>query len=337
MKLKKKIAVLLTATMVLGMTVTAFADNGNVPGGGSANGAGSSDGHVDRVIGNVILPTTVSANAFDYTIDPERLVKETTTGKDTSKSYTNDAKDKGVFFLTGTNQYDYKTNAYTVTNKSTFPIDVTVEVAASDATAETDIPLVSENGLTSATEASLYLGLKVGETAASATAEPVLGEAPAKKTVSVDSVPTNFETAAVSGNYIYREKSTASGWKSVEFLLEGETTNGYQGAEGLQITDGTTAPALTVTWKWKKYGEASRLSASSVSISSKSVNMTLPTGVTVSSVKLTLNGSDIALAAGNQYSVSGSTITFTKLASSWAGGTLTITFSDGVTETLSID
>jgi hypothetical protein len=259
MKFKKRIAVLLAATMVLGSTVTVMADS--VPGGGSATGAGTSEGHLEREIGNVVLPTSISANAFNYTIDPERLVNETNAALHTGATFAGTSKTDGVFFLVDTDKYDSKTNEYEVTNKSTFPIDVTVKIAAPAEAAATDIALVSENALTGAKAPGLYLGLKMGATPASAEAVPVAYGKPAESTVSVNAVTANFEASVSNNKYVYKEKATASGWLSTKFYVEGKTTNGANGAEGLQIADDTTAPTLTVTWSWKKYGGSDTVDA----------------------------------------------------------------------------
>lgn len=256
-KFKKRIAVLLAATMVMGSTVTVFADG--VPGTKTLNATGASEGHVERKIANVVLPT-VSGAAFNYTIDPERLVKETNGAKYDGVTFTEDAKAKGVYFLVDTNKYDNKTAAedkFKFTNKSTFPIDVTVEVKAKDATADTDIALVSKNAIASATDASLYLGLKVG----SEEFVPVLKDEPASITVSVNAVKDNFNTTVSGNEYVYAEKTTGlTDWLTTSFQIEGETTDGYKGV-GPQITKDTTTPALEITWKWAENGVAATTDA----------------------------------------------------------------------------
>ena len=47
-KFKKMLAGMLTATMVLGMEVTTFAQTGNATGTGTGTGTGSFEGHVDK-------------------------------------------------------------------------------------------------------------------------------------------------------------------------------------------------------------------------------------------------------------------------------------------------
>lgn len=58
-KLKKGLAGMLAATMLLGMSMTAFAveSGGMSVTSGGTSGMGSSEGHVEREVQNVVLPT----------------------------------------------------------------------------------------------------------------------------------------------------------------------------------------------------------------------------------------------------------------------------------------
>ena len=80
-KTKKMMALALAASMVLGSSVVAFAAEGDAtPGGsGTVSGTGEVEGHVNKEVLNVILPTVPSdqASAFAYTMDPERLIQGT--------------------------------------------------------------------------------------------------------------------------------------------------------------------------------------------------------------------------------------------------------------------
>lgn len=97
MKSKKIMAAALTATMVAGSCVTAFASDVS----GDANGAtgtGTTFEHVDKEITSVTLPTTSSvANVFNYYVDPERLINDAGTLADGSTAVT--GNDEGVYFL----------------------------------------------------------------------------------------------------------------------------------------------------------------------------------------------------------------------------------------------
>ena len=337
MKFKKRIAVLLAATMVLGSTVTVMAYP--VPDSGSATGTGTSEGHLNREIGNVVLPTTVSENAFSYTIDPERLVSETNGAKHSGATFAGTSKADGVFFQTADNTYDSKTNEYEVVNKSTFPIDVTIKVAAPAEAAATDIALVSANALTGATTPGLYLGLKVGATPSSETAVPVLFGTPAEKTLSVNAVKNNFEASVSNNAYVYQEKANVADntWQRTKFLLEGKTTNGADGAEGLQIASNTTAPTLTVTWSWKKYGASSiTVTPSSMSTAAKSATISGVDGLTLTKAEVVKkDASKVTLTSGTQYTYSNKVFSIPSgkeaLLNSATYAKFVLTYSDGTT------
>lgn len=268
MKLKKRLAVLLTAAMVMTMTVPAMAmeaGNYDVPGGGHSSGTGTKEGHVELELGNVVLPVTISTNAFDYTVDPERLVKKTDAARFVENNWdvSQGAQDKGVFFLVSENKYDYQTPEFEFENRSSFPIDLTVQLKASHNVEATDLKLMSQNGLSSATEAGLYLGLKVGNDGGYEDTLAVDYDAPAKVTVSVDGIEGNFQVSwnSVEQKYEYKEKETTSTWKKGKFQVEGEAT------EDLQITDNTSAPTLEVTWSWVQRASLDESKAIAASIS----------------------------------------------------------------------
>lgn len=100
-KQNKLVAIVLTATMLVGGALTAFATDPDP----SATGTGSVEGHVNKHIISVALPT-VADNAFNYTLDLERLIKDTTAERYDADEYQfpTGTDDKGVYFATA--QYD---------------------------------------------------------------------------------------------------------------------------------------------------------------------------------------------------------------------------------------
>ncbi len=261
---KSVLAATLAAAMVFGSVLTVCADASE----GSATGAGTSEGHVDKKLINVVLPTIAEGSTpFAYTMDPEGLVKETTHAKYGESVIFPTSDDSQVYFNNGKKGGDGTDKDYivyantsakqTVTNKSSQEVELTVTVAAS--TAATDIPLVTKAALSGAENASLYLGLKVDEEAAVA----VSTETVATQTVTIEGTPANFKIAVKSDNsgYEYRELTLAeykelveddtktqadfdATWATSEFQLEGAVTTDKE------ITSTTTAPTLTVTWSW---------------------------------------------------------------------------------------
>jgi len=261
-KFKKVLAIGMALTMILGSSLAAFADEPATS--GSTSGIGTSEGHVEEKATNVVLPTiTEGTTPFAYTMDPEGLIQETAGEKYGETTEFPEANvDKHVYFNNGKKggEGDDKDNIVykntspklKVENQSSYDIDLTVSVTAS--TAATDIPLVAQAALEDASEASLYLGLKVDSEAAVA----VTTSAAASKTVRIAGTPGNFKIAYNSDKgYEYRvltlaeykakegnENATELAWSSSEFSLEGEVTTEKK------ITSTTTAPTVSVTWSW---------------------------------------------------------------------------------------
>lgn len=246
-KTKKMMALALAASMMLGSSAVAFAAEGDTtPGGtGTVSGTGEVEGHVNKEVLNVILPTVPSgqASAFAYTMDPERLIQGTDAAKyEEGTVFPAADVDTGVYFLTDTKTYSNESNTYQVVNKSSCDVDLTVKVKATQSSAK-DITLASSNGV-STTAPELYLGLKVGssEQAVSAT------EATVNKTLAGNK--NNFEITVNtkddgSKEYAYKEKDSTSAWKAMNISLTGTVSK-------LDIAADTTAPTVDVTWSWAK-------------------------------------------------------------------------------------
>lgn len=105
---KKYLAIALAATMAMSGSISVFADDN----AGSSVGAGSSEGHVDKHVTNVVLPTIPEGTTpFAYTVDLERLLEETD-GKKYGQGVVTlpSSNDTGVYFLTaGTYGYTQDT------------------------------------------------------------------------------------------------------------------------------------------------------------------------------------------------------------------------------------
>ncbi len=261
---KRIAAITLAAAMVLGGSFTAFAEESA---GGDSTGIGTSEGHVDKKATNVVLPTIPEGSTpFAYTMDPERLITETSHEKyGDSVVFPESNSDTGVYFNNGKKGgdgsdanyivYANTSLAQTVTNKSSHAVNLTVKAEAT--TLATDIPLVAEDKIADADDASLYLGLIVGTDDAVA----LSGTAAATKTVSIAGTAGNFKTAVEDGAYVYRALTLAEyqaldgnnnktqddydeTWETTTFQLEGSVT------ADKQITSTTTAPTVKVTWSW---------------------------------------------------------------------------------------
>jgi len=269
-KFSKVIALTLSATMIFGSSLTVFADDPVT----SSTGAGKPEGHVDKKVTNVVLPTTVADTTFAYTMDPEKLIEVTSHGKYGDDVVFPSANDTYVYFNNGTNDdnktvYANTSAAVTITNKSSHDINLKVSAAATASQEGKDIPLVAKDAYASASDPSLYLGLIVGSKAAVAIAE----ETPADQTVTIPGTEGNFKIAvkndksgyeyrvlnldewtALDGNSGKTEDDFNKSWKNTTISLEGGVTTGKS------ITSETTAPSVEVTWSWTDPTEGPQLS-----------------------------------------------------------------------------
>lgn len=354
-KLKKTLAGMLAATMVLGMGATAFAaESGDTPAtSGGTSGAGNSEGHVEKEVQNVVLPTVpADQSPFAYTMDPERLIQET--GGQKYEDYTFPAKDSdtGVYFLVADKEYSNTSNTLQVINKSSCNITLTVKVKATASAGGKDITLAT--GSTPSTSAAeLYLGLKVGNDSQVVSAT----EAPVSKTIA--GTPDNFETAVEDGKYVYREKADATSWKAMNISMTGAVSN-------YKIEADTTAPTVDITWEWAKAAEDATVATDAVDYteapanaapSVTDTNVTLVSGqpleiavnmgagdkkaTNISSITFAASNGTVNTVATSKYTYADGKITFgadwTTAQSTAIGSgntrTYTITFNDGESTT----
>jgi len=333
MQNKRILAAFLVATMVIGSSLTAFAE-GPVTSGGT-EGEGTSEGHVNKHIISVTLPTIdEGATPFAYTMDPERLVNETSAAKYAEGStFTDDAKANGVYFTTATNKYDDKSNELKAVSQSSADVKLIVEVETEAST--NDIPLVDEapalSGDNAVTDPQLYLALKVDDTT-----KAVKSDEKVTIETTIAGKDANFQTEVESGNYVYKAKTG-------DDITWNEATIQMSGVVSKASAEGLTAPTLKVTWKYEDPAEEPEayVSANTISASSNNVTLTLPDDVTVSAVVL-YKASDltkaIALVSGTSYTVSNGkfTVPSNNLTSWGAGSKISIQYSDEHIDVLTI-
>ncbi len=283
-KLARFTALALAAIMTLGGAITALASDAT---SGTATGDGINEGHLNRQVVKVVLPT-VSADStmFEYTMDLERLIQETDGAKYGDATFPAAANDTGVYFNVSGN-YANTSESLKVTNESSVSINLTVEVEASEAAS--DVALVSSNSFTG-DDAQLYLALKVGTEET-----PIVAGEKVSTTVTIDGIADNFKVDVVSGDYVYAPIDSPAAWKSASFCLTG--------AANEASAEGVTAPTLTVTWRYDdpsgvvgtanvlKYQNASWLALKGVDNASFETNAT---SVVVNGVDVTANASLIS-------------------------------------------
>lgn len=330
-KTRRVMAVVLAATMVLGSSLTAFAEEPATSGG--TNGEGTSEGHVNKHVISVTLPVIQDGSTpFAYTMDPERLVNETNAAKyaEDGSEFTESAKANGVYFQTGEKKYDDKSTVLKVRSESSADVKLTVGVEVESA--PTDIKLVDEapalTGEGAVTDPQLYLALKVDDTTkAVKSSEKVSIE------TTIEGKDDNFETKYENGAYVYKAKTDDSiTWNEAEIQMSGVASKAS--AERL------TAPTLKVTWKYEDPSAEPQVSFSTTGLITMS-NLTADKNYAHSAI-LTLDGveneldSDPNLTWGTDdwSSSDGGTLTF-QLNQAWldalSGKTVTVKvkISDG--------
>lgn len=155
---KRFLAAATALTMVL-TPVTAFAAEETTPdnGKGSITGDVEFEGYVNKDVFRIILPTV---NQMDFTLDPQGLLNVADAAK-----YT--IAEGAVYFANavdgGSPTYSATSDAITIKNKSSYPLDVDLKVKLNNV--PEGIKLVEESALANATSPSLYLGLKVNNDA----------------------------------------------------------------------------------------------------------------------------------------------------------------------------
>jgi uncharacterized Zn ribbon protein len=236
-KMKRVLAAVLATTLTVGTSLSAFAAETS----GGSNGAGTSEGHVNKHIVSVTLPVIPQGSTpFAYTVDPERLVTETNAARYAGETFTDDAKAKGVYFKTGASEYDYKSKELKALSQSSVDVNLIVEVETVAAGA-TDIPLVdAAPALTEEGDPALYLALKVDDTTkALKSGEKV------KIETTIAGVDSNFETVYddTESKYVYKPRTGDLTWNEATIQMSGVVSK--SSAEGI------TAPTVKVTWKWE--------------------------------------------------------------------------------------
>ncbi len=248
-RFKKLLAGMLTATMVMGMGITASAADAPAT-SGSGTGDGEFEGHVNKSVVEVTLPTA-SATTFAYKMDPEGLIAATEAQKYPGTTFESGAN---VYFLSAENTYTKDSAKLKVINKGTVDVDVTVKAKIAD---DTKIKMATSSTFAADNkDASLYLGLVVANEAAKAITKTDTTEASdAIVKVGLKGRDQNYEvTYTTDGGYAYAPKEglVDANWNSFEFGLTGACNpNGDYSADALAAED------VTVTWSYAKHEASS--------------------------------------------------------------------------------
>ena len=223
MNLKKIVAFTVAATMVLGSSVTAFANDitANTTTASEATGTGTS-AYVDTNVMKVTLPTL--SGAFDYKVDPEGIVSQIK--KYDAAEVTSVTDTTGVIFKNKDGETTYKvtntSDAFTITNKSAVPVEVGVEykltAAESNALAITALSSTSDFSGTGDSEKALWMGLVPTNDSVKTFTDTVQTDAGNVLLSGID----GYEFANASGStYTFAVKTDYSDWPTFDFYLTG--------------------------------------------------------------------------------------------------------------------
>lgn len=326
MKNYRKIAAgLLAATMVVSSSMVAFADEG------STTGAGTLEGTVSTDVFDVKLPTIAEGDTtFDFILDPEGLIKET--GAD---RYNNATFGTGTLFFTNvtttdagtTYSYSNTSDALNITNYSSIAVDVALSATVSNAEG---ITLTQDSTFADDTSASVYLAITDGTNTAAITDA---GASVNTQMAAAGEGAYNIEWNDNDEKYeCVLDDSDSSLFATYSFQLTG-ASNANGDWSGLA----DIAPSVEVVWNVTAHSDA-YLSSTTLSVGAETVTLNLPENVTISNVVLNkTDGSTYTCVEGSTYTVVDNTFGLrANIVSSYTGATVTVTYSDGHVDTLTI-
>lgn len=262
---KRFLATATALTMVL-TPITAFAAESTTPGTGTTiEGEGKFEGSVNKEVFTIVLPTVANV---DFTLDPQGLLKVA----DSSK-YSIGAG--AVYFANavadGDPTYSATSDAITIKNKSSYPVDVDLNVTL---TMTDDIALVEESALANAASPSLFLGLKINSdgtpdaiTTKTYTAEKqqLTDILASYEVVGSKDKPADDADAVASPSGYYYSFKLGDGFKeedapSVSYFLTGkcDTTADWTGID-------TAAVKADIVWTCTKHEDAPVITETTVS------------------------------------------------------------------------
>lgn len=229
----------MAAVMVAGASMTVLAE-------ANITGAGSSTGHVNKKVINVVWPTVASSETpFNFTMDAEGLIKAAGNKLSGSAVTLPASDDTGVYFLTAASTYANESTKLNVISKSS--VDVTIKATAkavkpSSATDDDTLITLADSADFDGTDPALYLGIVVGSDEKAVTTDGATASA------TVAGKADNFEVvSATDGTFSYAVKSSItddSSWNKTTISLKGAVNS---------VTDvgSVIAPTVEVTWSYE--------------------------------------------------------------------------------------
>lgn len=220
MKKFKKIVALATAmAMALAPTVVSAATSTGASVTGGATSDGEFEGWIEKSVFSYTLPTQ-SNNAFDFIVDPQNLIIDSNDAQSTGAVTTGAT---GVYFKNGSG-YAASSEALTVENMSSMPVDVTVEAKVTITSADS-VKMVTAGAVTDSISneaASLDLCIAVNQVTTGAVEYVDDSTKTATLTATMAALDADeFEIVADGQGYKYQAKGTSSAKETAKFYLTG--------------------------------------------------------------------------------------------------------------------
>lgn len=222
---------------------------------GSATGSGEVEGIINKDIFKVVMPTDADTTNFAFILDPQGLIKATSS--DTDKKHTESFEaDASLFFKNSDGNYSHVSDPLSVTNKSTGIVDVTLTATAGDLKSASDAAEayninLAENSTFAENDSStsIYLGLIAGDDAPIA----LTAKDGATVTKTLDAAPegaykTIYDTANSKYDYVLDSTFDASKFSALTFKMEG-ACNTNADAKWVE----SAAPGVEVAWTLEKH------------------------------------------------------------------------------------
>ncbi|MBQ3558759.1 MAG: hypothetical protein IJA07_04515 [Agathobacter sp.] len=247
---KKLIACVMAATLVLGSTTVFFGAETSKE--GTLGGEADFEGSVNTEVFNVVAPTVSATDeVFDFILDPEGLIEITSGNAYSTDGSVEFATYGSMYFKVTEDQYDVKSQALTVTNKSSVDVNITLNATVTVPATNASIAL-SEDANWAATDDALeiYLAVATVEDDEIATESAIATKSDNKYTGNVEAELASFNAYKVVYNattetydYVIDENVEATP-ATYSFCVTGACNSNADWSD----YDNTGNPTISVVW-----------------------------------------------------------------------------------------
>lgn len=282
---KKVLAGLLSATLVMSSSMVAFAAEGDEGNTGTSTGTGTLEGILNTDVFDVELPTVPENDTtFDFIVDPEGLIAETEALKYSGATF---EEGKILFFKNISEQgtsYSSTSDGYSIKNRSTMDVDVTLEAEAT--LGAEGLKLTDDSTFTEDETTSIYLAMKSGETT------KAIMEGGSSMTVMIEKAPEGayeviYDTETTKYDFVMTDEAKAEGYvgfKTMSFNMVG-AANPTEGIDWSALEQ--MAPTVQITWTVAEHSELPDTSSISALTIPESGNVTAKVTIGKDSAELT--------------------------------------------------